>query len=145
MFGGWEVINEISKPIRSSENRKDAKEILQRIALSGPLTNKSGITARLPGSTICKIVSRDAVNKPCSKAAHYQAIANADKLFLNAIEPWKFALNPNKNNQGLLSIRYLCAPLEYEGKIISVKFTVKEYQNPDLEKNCIPLRLYRSK
>jgi hypothetical protein len=134
MFGGWEALNEIAKPIRRSLNRKDAKEILRRIAENGPLTSKSGISARLSGSTIGKIVSRDAVNKSSTKAAHYQAIANTDRLFSNAIEPWEFEMNPHKNNQGLRARRYLYAPLEYEGAIITVKFTVKEYQDPFLEK-----------
>ena len=61
------------------------------------------------------------------------AAANIDKLFSNAIEPWEFELNPNKDNTGLKARRYLYAPLEYGGKITVVKITVKEYTDADLQ------------
>jgi hypothetical protein len=88
----------------------------------------------LVNDSIGKIVSQDAVNISCDQAAHYHAVANIDKFFSNAIEPWKFELNPTKNNQGLKARRYLYAPMEYEGRIIPVKFTVKEYDDPKLSK-----------
>ena len=60
-------------------------------------------------------------------------MANIDKLYTNAIEPWEFELNPNKENDGLKARRYLYAPMEYGGKITVVKITVKEYENTRLE------------
>jgi hypothetical protein len=57
------------------------------------------------------------------------AVANIDKLFSNAIEPWKFELNPSKNNDDLAARHYLYAPLEFDGKLIPVKITVKEYKD----------------
>jgi Golgi nucleoside diphosphatase len=57
------------------------------------------------------------------------AVANIDKLFSNAIEPWKFELNPGKNNDDLAARRYLYAPLEFDSKLIPVKITVKEYKD----------------
>ncbi|MDR2901004.1 MAG: hypothetical protein LBV20_05750 [Treponema sp.] len=65
--------------------------------------------------------------------AHYLAAANIDKLYFNAIEPWKFELNPNKENDGLNSRRYLYSPMEYGGKITIVKITVKEYIDTELQ------------
>jgi hypothetical protein len=53
-------------------------------------------------------------------------------LFKNAIEPWKFELNPTKNNDGLKDRRYLYSPFEYEKSIIIIKFTIKEYINGQL-------------
>jgi hypothetical protein len=47
-----------------------------------------------------------------------------------AIEPWQFELNSEKNNQGLKARRYLFASMLYEGNLVVVKFTVKEYLNP---------------
>jgi len=55
------------------------------------------------------------------------AAANLDHLFINSIEPWKFELNPFKNNDGLKERHYLYSPIEYEGSIVFVKITVKEY------------------
>jgi hypothetical protein len=60
-----------------------------------------------------KLVSAVAVRASFSPEAHYLAAANIDKLFSNAIEPWFFELNPDKNNEGLLTRRYLFAPMEY--------------------------------
>ena len=61
------------------------------------------------------------------------AAVNIDKLYSNAIEPWKFELDPNKDNTGLKARRYLYAPMEYRGKIVVVKITVKEYADDDLQ------------
>jgi hypothetical protein len=66
-----------------------------------------------------------------SAEAHYLAAANVDKYFSNAIEPWFFELNPNKNNEGLKARRYLFAPMEYQGRIVIIKFTVKEYHGAE--------------
>ena len=59
-------------------------------------------------------------------------MVNLDKLFENAIEPWEFELNPHKNNDDLAARRYFYAPLDYEGKIIPVKITLKEYKDTSL-------------
>jgi len=40
-------------------------------------------------------------------------------------------MNSDKNNNGLVSIRQLFAPMEYEGIINVVKITVKEMKNPN--------------
>jgi hypothetical protein len=98
------------------------------------MTSKSGLVARLPGKSISKIVSSEAVKASFNQESHYLAAVNIDKLFGNTIEPWKFELNPNKNNDGLKERQYLYAPLEYNGKIIMVKITVKEY----IETNLLP-------
>jgi hypothetical protein len=78
------------------------------------------------------MVSSDALNKSHDKKAHYMALANLDRLFSHAIEPWQFLLNPDKNNQGLKARHYLYAPFEYNSSVIIVKFTVKEYTQPGL-------------
>ncbi|GHV81143.1 hypothetical protein AGMMS49944_29340 [Spirochaetia bacterium] len=75
------------------------------------------------------MVSDVAILRSSSREAHFLAVSNLDKLFSNAIEPWEFSLNPHKNNQDLKERRVLYAPLEYEGQIIPVKITVKEYAN----------------
>jgi hypothetical protein len=63
------------------------------------------------------------------KMAHFHVVANIDKLFFNAIEPWKFELNPNKNNTDLDMRRYLYAPCKYDDRIFPVKITVKEMKS----------------
>jgi hypothetical protein len=78
-----------------------------------------------------KLVSSVAFHTSFSPEAHYLAAANIDKLFSNAIEPWFFELNLNKNNEGLKSRHYLFAPMEYQGRIAIIKITVKEYHEEE--------------
>jgi hypothetical protein len=80
-----------------------------------------------------KLVSNAAVASSFCPDAHFLAVANIDKLYTNAIEPWEFELNPNKENDGLKARRYLYEPMEYGGNITVVKTTVKEYENTRLE------------
>ena len=80
------------------------------------------------------MVSSEAVNASFLPEAHYLAVANIDKLFSNAIEPWFFELNPHKNNDGLKARHYLFAPMNFHEKMVIVKFTVKEYINAELGK-----------
>jgi hypothetical protein len=128
-FGTPEEVWEMAKPVRSARNRQEATLILKEIVKKGPMTSRSGLVARFPGKSIGKIVSSEAVNASFNQEIHFLAAANIDKLYQNAIEPWKFDLNPNKNNNGLKERHYLYAPLEYKDKIAVVKLTVKEYMD----------------
>jgi hypothetical protein len=123
----------MAAPERQASDRRAAMSCLKEIAKNSPFTSRSGLTARLPGRSLGKMVSRAAVVASFSPEAHYLAAANIDKLFSNAIEPWGFALNPNKENSGLKARRYLYAPMEYGGKITVAKITVKEYEDTALE------------
>jgi len=127
-FGLPEEIRKLAKPHRTAHNRYEAKVILKEILQRGPVVSKTGLSARLTSETIGKLISSDALNKSYDKILHYCALANLDRLFSLAIEPWEFELNPNKNNQGIKARHYLYAPFEYQGSIRIVKFTVKEYQ-----------------
>jgi hypothetical protein len=132
-FGSPEIAEETAKPARFAWDRRAAVDILKEIIKATPvLISKSGARARISSKSAGKLVSSDAVNASFDEKAHFLAVANLDRLFVNAIEPWKFELNPNKNNQGLKERKYLYAPLVYDGKIIPVKFIVKSYQNDDL-------------
>jgi hypothetical protein len=97
------------------------------------LTSKSGLKAKISTKSIGKMVSSAAATKSFDAGAHFQAAANIDKIFTNAIEPWQFELNPVKNNDGLKARKYLYAPMEYDGRVIPIKITVKEYIEPTLE------------
>jgi hypothetical protein len=128
MFGTSEEVHEMAMPIRTAENRKEATTILRQIAGKDTvLSSKMGISARFPTHGIGKLVSSMAVHTSFNEKAHYLAVVNVDKLFAHAIEPWKFEVNPEKNNQDLKERHYLYALMYFEERIITVKFTVKEY------------------
>jgi hypothetical protein len=131
VWGTDEEVSAIAAPIREARDRRQATDILKEIAEHSPYTSKSGLTARLRRRKVGKLVSSVAVHSSFSPEAHYLAAANIDKFFPNAIEPWLFELNPNKNNEGLKSRRYLFAPMEYQGRILIIKFTVKEYHKTE--------------
>jgi len=120
-WGSPEEVRAMATPARQANNRRTAMDYLKEIAPNGPFTSQSGLSARLPMRSLGKIVSHAAVTNSFCPEAHYLAAANIDKLYLNAIEPWEFELNPNKDNTGLKARRYLYAPMEFRGKIVVVK------------------------
>jgi hypothetical protein len=126
-WGTPEEVAAIAVPIRRARGRKEAVEILKELANRNPFTSRSGLMARLQRRSVGKLVSAVAVRASFSPEAHYLAAVNIDKLFSNAIEPWFFELNPDKNNEGLLTRRYLFAPMEYMERIAIIKITVKQY------------------
>jgi hypothetical protein len=138
-FGTPEEVREMAKPIRTAKDREEAKKIIKEIAQKGELTSKSGVVASLSGKSVDKIMSGQASQQSFNQKVHWQAAANVDKLFQNAIEPWKFELDPGKNNENLNDRRYLYAPMEYECAILPVKFTVKEFKQQDTGKRIYSL------
>jgi hypothetical protein len=138
-FGTPEEVREMAKPIRQAKSRGEAVKALENI-ISGngtekrsavELKSKNGLTAWLRRSSIGKMVS-GIQEKGIPKETLWQAVANIDKLFANSIEPWEFALNPNKNNVGLKNRRIIYSLMEYGERIIPVKLTVKEYLDPQV-------------
>ena len=106
-FGTPDEVREMARPIRYAENRQEASKILKKIANQGPLTNKQGLTVTLSSDSRGKIISSKALSTSYDQKAHFLAVANLDNLFFNSIEPWKYELNPNKNNDDLKARRYL--------------------------------------
>jgi hypothetical protein len=136
-FGTSEEVRQMAKPIRQAKSRLEAEKALENIISNNgkvkrsaiELKSNSGISAVLRRSSIGKLVS-GIQEKGIPKEALWQAAANIDKLFTVSIEPWEFVLNPAKNNVGLKNRRVLYAPMEYAERILPVKFTVKEYLDP---------------
>ena len=135
--GTLEEVMEMATPLRQADNRRAAMDCLKEIVIKSPFTSRSGLPAKLAKRSLGKLVSHAAVVSSFCPEAHYNAAANIDKLYAYAIEPWLFELNPNKDNTGLKSRRYLFSPLEFGGKMTVVKITVKEYKGEDL-----PNKLY---
>jgi hypothetical protein len=139
-WGTPEEIVEMAEPLRIAETRQEAEEALENIITDNgtrkrsaiPLISKEGITAYLRNSSIGKLVS-GVQSGSMPKAVLFQAAANIDKLYSNAIEPWKFELNNNKENDELKDRRYLYSPMKYDKRIIPVKITVKEYKNSGID------------
>jgi hypothetical protein len=140
MFGTPAEVTEMAKPLRIITTRHEAQEALEAIISQNgtdrvsarELTSRSGLSAYLRRSSIGKLVSA-IQKKGMPDEALWLAAANIDKFYSNAIEPWKYELNPAKNNDGLLDRHRLYAPMEYSGRIIPVKITVIEYLDPTVQ------------
>ena len=137
-FGTPDEVREMAKMPRAANSYAEARAILEGI-VDKRMSSKSGLSATLSKKSVKEILGGKAVGKSFNLKAHLKAAANLDKLFTNAIEKWKFALDPDKNNDSLKDRKYLYAPMESDGRIVPVKFTVKEYKDIKTEKRLYSL------
>jgi len=128
MFGILDEVQKMATMEHKAHSYDEARIFLKKL-INKPLINRSGIEATLSNKSIDKILSGKAINKSFDKEAHFLAVANLEKLFFYAIEPYKFEKNLSKNNEHLKAIRRLYAPMVFNDKIVPVKFTVKEMES----------------
>jgi len=128
-FGPVDKLRETACMPRQCETYAQAREIMSSL-IGSPLVSRSGLQATISGKSIKKILSGKSVEDSNDFKSHLLAAGNIDRLYINAIEPWIFEMNPNKNNDGLERVHRLFAPMEYKNDIIIVKITVKETKNP---------------
>jgi hypothetical protein len=127
-YFGADEIKAMAKPVREAHSFDEARGILQGM-VNLPMTSRTHLVAVLSNRSIKKILSGPAVADSVSTDAHLLAAATLDRLVANAIEPWAFELNPAKSNDNIKDVHRLYAPLEYQGRIIPVKITVKEMKS----------------
>ena len=137
-FGTLEEVREMAKMPLIVNSYTEVREILEGI-VDKLLTGKSGLTSTISKNSIKEILSGEAVKKSFDFRAHLIAAANIEKLYSNAIEKWEFEFDPNKNNESLRDRKYLFAPMEYKGRIIPVKLTIKEYKATKTQKRIYSL------
>jgi hypothetical protein len=132
-WGPPEEVAEMAKTPRKARSRYEARQALEDIISDGgesrhvvALKSKSGLTAYLRRSSTGKLLS-DVQKKEMPAEALWTAAANIDRLYANAIEPWRFEFDEEKNNDELKARRILYAPMEFQERVIPVMFTVKEY------------------
>jgi len=128
-FGHINQVRVMADMERKCETYAHAREILSSL-VGCLLTSRSGLQAAISKNSIEKILSSKSVDDSYDFKAHLLAAGNLDKLFTNAIEPWSFQMNPEKNNDSLVSVHRLFAPMRYGEQIVIVKITAKEMKNP---------------
>ena len=129
-FGLPDQVRIVAHMNRQSETYAQARKILYSL-IGHPMVSRSGLCATISRKSIEKILSGTSVEDSHNYKAHILAAGNIDQIYTNSIEPWNFEMNPDKNNDGLVGVHRLFAPLEYEGIINVVKITVKEMKNPN--------------
>jgi len=129
-WGTSEEVEKMLNMMRSVKTKEEAETILKDIMQKGALTNKynKDLQPTLSGNSIGKITDHSAIKKSISPSAHWKAAGNIDHLFEHAIEPYKFELDKTRNNDSLEDRKYLYAPMEYEGRKVPVKMTVKKFK-----------------
>jgi hypothetical protein len=128
LFGLPEEVRKIAKIDREAHTYEEARTALRGI-VNKPLKSRSGLQATVSNKTVDKILSGKAVDKSFDREAHFLAAANLEKLFSRAIEPFSFDKDTEKNNEHLKAIRRLYTPMAFNGRIVPVKFTIKEMDN----------------
>jgi hypothetical protein len=133
-FGKPEEVREMAVMPRSAKTKDEAKTLMEKIQNNGPIGNRAIPTLRaaLSRTSINKILNNKAKNQSFSEEAHLLAAVNVNKLFFNAIEPWKFEIDPRKPNVQLADRRFFYSPMEFKGRIVPVKMTILEFQNKDV-------------
>ena len=127
-FGVYAQVHAMAQMDRVPETYNQAREILSSL-VGQLLASRSGLHATLSKNSIEEILSGTSKDASYDLKAHLLAAGNIDKLYNNAIEPWTFEMNPNKNNSNLVSVHRLFASMRYKEDIIVVKITVKEMKN----------------
>ena len=128
-FGTTEEVQQMANMERFPKSFAEARKILSGF-VGHPLISRNGLSATITKNSIEKILSDTGGSKPLTLKPHLLAAGNLDKLYSNAIEPWSFEMNPNRNNDGLTGVHRLFAPMSYEGNTAIVKITVKALKNP---------------
>jgi hypothetical protein len=127
-FGTPEEVREMAQPIEQARTRDEARLILTKL-IGKTLKSRASVEATISKNSIEKILSGKAADKSYNASAHFLAAANLEKLFSNAIEPFKFPPNPEKHNENYKAVKRLYSPMAFDGRIIPVKFTVMMMMN----------------
>jgi len=138
-FGSIEQVRDMARIESVPKIYAEAQQILSTL-VGVPLVSSSGLSATLSRNSIEKILSDTGGTGSNNLKRHLLAAGNLDRLYANAVEPWTFELNQNKNNDGLAGIRRLFAPMEHEGDIAVVKITAKEMKTPKTGAESTPSR-----
>lgn len=115
-----------ARPERSATNFREARSAVA-VFQGKPIRNaETGMVARVSRNAVDKMLSGKAVAKSTSARDHSLAVANADKLFANAL------LNESHaDTRGDMSVeavhRFVAPMLNAEGEVLAVKLTVKEF------------------
>ncbi len=90
-----------------------------------PIANgQTGLEAVVSRNGLDKMLSSKAVGKSASAAAHSTAVANVDTLFQNAL--WGWSKTDRADNTNIAAIHRFFVPMEFEGRELMAKLTVKE-------------------
>lgn len=115
-------------PARIADTLDDARKMAE--AFIGKPLHNGNLTATMSKGTLGKMTSKKAVAKSTNLADHSLAVANADKLFENAVLDRS---HPDSKGEATIQAmhRYVAPMITPDGRIIAVKMTVKETTGPN--------------
>lgn len=136
-WGTTKEIIEMATPKRKAISFDAAKECMNEF-MNKELKSKNGLPGTITGKSRKEMLSGAATSKSINIHQHLMAVANADQLYQNSIEP--FPPEPDRHgNENVKCVHKTYAPflvdIDGEKKVIPVKFTVKEYKPETNNKN----------
>ena len=140
MFGALDEVRKMAEMECKAHSYDEARIILKKL-IDKPLISRSGIEATLSNKSVDKILSGKAMDKSFNKEAHFLATANLEKLFSNAIEPFKFPFIPDKSNENYYEVKRMYAPMLFDERIVPIKFTVMVMLNQQEGKRIYSLEV----
>jgi len=121
-WGTVEEVTKMSEMLREAKTKKEAKAILFELRNKGYLENNKNPDLK-------PTLSRQAIKKLSN--GDLTIAANIDQLFKNAIKPWEFELNPDKDNSDIEDRDYMYSPINKNGKLSPVKITVLKHNDKE--------------
>jgi hypothetical protein len=117
-------------PERNARTLAEARDNAQAFVRK-PIRNiATGFVGTVSGNNLSKMTNTKAVEKSVSPTSHALAVANADKLFENAILDRSHA---DRDGEATIAAihRYVAPMLMPDGEVLVVKLTVKETTGPN--------------
>lgn len=97
-----------------------------------PLENaETGMVASVTKQSLGKMLHDSAMDRSVSRDAHYEAIANIDKLFRLATKGESRLGLKETDALNVAAIHHFDVPMPFNGEILHVEMLVKEFTRPD--------------
>lgn len=113
-----------AKVEREALNRQEAQKQAESFTGKELTNTHSGVKAIISNANISKMASGKAFEKSANEKVHWSAIANADKLFANAIFAWQY--QDRNADININAIHRAIAPMKLNDEVYVAKLTIKE-------------------
>lgn len=114
---------------RVATNFSEARQAANDFKGQALKNTETGLVATVSRNNLDKMLSRKAVSKSETAAAHSLAVANLDQLFERAVKGW--SKSDRDGNTDIAAVHRFFTPVIKDGKASLVKMTVKEMVRED--------------
>lgn len=123
---------DLAKSMRYARGSDQAMALRKEVVGKPPFENiESGIKATISGGTFGKMMSKSALDRSVSPAAHFQALVNLDKLFRLATLEETRKGNKLDDDIAIDAIHHFDVPMPFDGDVLKVRIMVKALRRTD--------------